>query len=277
MSEAELIKTPARGELRSSSLVVAWSEDAGKLGPKVVAYLNRKLGSQEMAEIDPVGFFPLDGVSVEADVAQFPESKFYWSRERNLMVLRSNPPRSEWYQFLNSVIDVAERFCRVQVLYTIGGMVSLSAHTTPRQLLAVASSPEVKEVLRQYGVTTDWDFETPPGQRPTLSSFLLWVAKRRNIPGANLWVPVPFYLAGGNDPLAWRKAAGFLDAHLRLGIDFQDLDKEVAEQNREIAEYRGRFPEIDSYMNRLESNLSLSADESEKLLQGIEELLRKRH
>jgi len=215
LSEAELIKTPARGELRSSSLVVAWSEDAGKLGPKVVAYLNRKLGSQEMAEIDPVGFFPLDGVSVEADVAQFPESKFYWSRERNLMVLRSNPPR--------------------------------------------------------------WDFETPPGQRPTLSSFLLWVAKRRNIPGANLWVPVPFYLAGGNDPLAWRKAAGFLDAHLRLGIDFQDLDKEVAEQNREIAEYRGRFPEIDSYMNRLESNLSLSADESEKLLQGIEELLRKRH
>ena len=277
MSEDLPSKILARPELPSSCLVVAWSEDSGKLGPKVVDYLNKKLDGQECAQIDPDDFFPLDGVSVEGDVAQFPESKFYWCQGKNLVIFKSTPPRSDWYEFLNSVIDIAERLCKVKVLYTIGGMVSLSAHTAPRALLAVANSPEAKEVLSEYELASDLDFETPPGQRPTLSSFLLWVAKRRNIVGANLWVPIPFYLVAAEDPRAWRKIAGFLDTRFGLGIDFEDLDEEVAKQDHKIAQVRKQTPEIDGYINRLESNLSLSADESEKLVKDMEELLRRRY
>lgn len=277
MSETQPLGILPREKLPSSSLVVAWSEDAGKLGPKVVDYLNRKLGGQESAEIAPEDFFPLDGVSIEDDVAQFPASKFYWCRENNLVVFKSTPPRSEWYEFLNSVIDIAEGVCEVKELYTIGGMVSANAHTAPRLMFAVANSPEVKEVLGQYDVANDLDFETPPGQRPTLNSFLLWIAKRRNIPGANLWVPIPFYLVAVEDPCAWRKAAGFLDTRFGLGIDFEELDDKVAKQNQKIAKLRNQLPEIDGYINRLESSLSLTGDESEKLVEEVEELLRERY
>ena len=277
MAEKRPFKILAEPKLQGSSLVVAWSEDAGKLGPKVVDYLNKKLQGQVFAEIDPVEYFSLDGVSVEDNVAQFPDSTFYSCQGTNLVIFKSHLPRSEWYQFLDSVLDVAERSCKVKELYTIGGMVSSSAHTTPRVLLAIANSPEMKEVLRQYDLTNDLDYETPPGQRPTLSSFLLWAAKRRNIAGASLWVPVPFYLVASEDPGAWRRAVEFFDRRFGLSIDFGDLDREVARQNEKIADVRSQHPELDGYISKLESNLSLTIDENEKLAEQMGELLRKRH
>jgi len=277
LAEKRPFKILAEPNLQGSSLVVAWSEDAGKLGPKVVDYLNKKLQGEVFAEIDPAEYFSLDGVSVEDNVAQFPDSKFYSCQGKNLVIFKSHLPRSEWYQFLGSVLDVVEHSCKVKELYTIGGMVSSSAHTTPRVLLAIANSPEMKGVLRQYDLTSDLDYETPPGQRPTLSSFLLWAARRRNIAGASLWVPVPFYLVASEDPGAWRRAIEFFDRRFGLSIDFGDLDREVARQNEKIADVRSQHPELDGYISKLESNLSLTIDENEKLAEQMEELLRKRH
>lgn len=276
MSEKHPFKIYRRPELQSSSLVVGWRDDASKLGTKVTDYLNKKLGGREFGVIEPGDFFPLGGVAVEDDVAQFPESKFYCCQEKNLVIFKSDPPRSEWYKFLNLVLDVAERYCQVKELYTIGGMVSLSPHTAPRELLVVANSPEAKKALRQYDLAGDMDYETPPGQRPTLSSFLLWVAKGRNIVGASLWVPIPFYLVSTEDPQAWRKIATFFDERFGLGMDFSDLDEAVARQHEKIAEVRNRFPELDDYIRRLESNIYLTEEESEKLVSEIEEFLRKR-
>ena len=263
--------------MQDSSMVVAWSEDAGKLGPKVVDYLNEKLQGRVFAEIDPADYFTLDGVSVEDNVAQFPDSKFYSCQGKNLVVFKSNVPRAQWYEFLNSILDVAEHSCKVKELYTIGGMVSSSAHTAPRVLLAIANSPEMKAVLKQHDLASDVDYETPVDQRPTLNSFLLWAAKRRNIAAASLWVPVPFYLVATEDPRAWREAVEFFDRRFGLSIDLGDLDREMARQNEKIAEVRSQYPELDGYINKLESNLSLSADENERLVEQMEKLLRKRH
>jgi proteasome assembly chaperone (PAC2) family protein len=261
---------------QSSSLVVGWSSDAGKLGPKVTDYLNRKLDAQKLAEIEPTDFFPLGGVSVEDDVAQFPESKFYRCEERNLVIFKGDPPRAEWYEFLNSVLDIAEHCCHVKELYTIGGMVSFGAHTAPRELLAVANSPEVKKILSRFDIVTDMDYETSPGQRPTISSFLLWVAKRRNIAGASLWVPIPFYLIAVEDPEAWRRPLEFFDTRFGLGIDFTELDEDISRQREKIAQARIHSPEIDDCIRKLESNISLTREESEKLVVEIEEFLTKR-
>jgi len=171
---------------------------------------------------------------------------------------------------------VAQHYCHAKELYTIGGMVALSAHTVPRELWAIANSPKMKKLLSRYDLARDMDYETPPGQRPTLSSFLLWMAKGRNIPGASLWVPVPFYLVSTEDPKAWREAVQFFDRRFGLGIDFTDLDAEVTRQNEKIAELRNWFPELDDYVRRLESNLSLTEEEHEKLMKEVEEFLKKR-
>jgi len=86
LSEKGRFNIYRKPEFRSSSLIVSWNEDAGKLGPKVVDYLNDKLGTQELGEIEPLDFFPLGGVLVEDNVAQFPQSKFYCCQEKNLVI-----------------------------------------------------------------------------------------------------------------------------------------------------------------------------------------------
>jgi proteasome assembly chaperone (PAC2) family protein len=256
---------------------VAWDQDAGSVGPKVADYLNKELKSKEFAEIMPENFFSLSGVSVEDDVARFPESKFYRCQGKNLVIFKSAVPRFEWYEFLNLVLDIAEKYCRVQEIYTVGGMVSPGAHTIPRMLLSVANSVEMKQMLGHYDLVSDMDYESQDGQRPTLSSFLLWAARRRNIAGVSLWVPVPFYLLTSEDPLACKKVAEFFDRRFDLNIDFAGMDDEIAKQNLEIARVRNQVPELDSYISKLESNLGLTVDESEKLVKELEEWLRRGH
>lgn len=274
MSEKHPYRIYAEPELENPSLVVGWTEDAGKLGPRVTDYLSEKLGGKEFAEIEPAGFFPLRGVSVESDVAQFPESRFYCCQQENLVILKSSPPRFGWYGFLNSILDVAQGCCHAKELYTVGGMVSAGAHTTPRELLAVANSPGMREALAHYSVVGAMSYETPPSQRPTLNSFLLWVAKRRNVAAASLWVPIPFYLVAVEDPQASRKTVDFLNRRLDLGVDFADLDEDVLKQNESIAQLRMRSPEVNEYIGKLESNLSLTQEENETLVTVMEELFR---
>ena len=274
MSQEYPIKIHREPDLRHPSLVLGWSEDMSNLGRKVTGYLNRKLKGQEFAEIEPEDFFPLGGVAIEGNLAQFPESKFYACLEHELVVFQSGSPGAEWYKFLNAVLDVIEHHCQAKELYTIGSMVSLSAHTTPRRLLAVVNSAEIKEVLGQYDLARDLDYQTPPGERPTLNSFLLWMAKGRNIPGVSLWVPIPFYLATVEDVQAQKKVLSFLNDRLDLKIDFSDLNKEIREQNEQLARARSIFPQIDDYISRLESSLMLSEEENGELIKKVEEYLR---
>jgi len=274
LSQGYPVKIYKELDLRRSSLVLGWSEDMGNLGLKATGYLNQKLKGQEFAEIEPEDFFPLGGVAIKGNLAQFPESKSYACQKHELVIFQSDSPGAEWYKFLNSVLDVAEHHCQVKELYILGAMVSFSAHTTPRELLAVVNSAEMKEALSQYDLARDMDYQTPPGERPTLNSFLLWIAKGRNIPGVSLWVPIPFYLAAVEDVQAQKKVLSFLNERLDLKIDFSDLDQEVREQNEQLARVRSRFPQIDDYINRLESNLMLSEEENEELIKKIEDFMR---
>jgi proteasome assembly chaperone (PAC2) family protein len=274
LSQGYPIKIYKEPDLRRSSLVLGWSEDGGNLGRRVTDYLNLKLEGQEFAEIDPGEFFPMGGVAIKDNIAAFPESKFYTCPEHELVILQTDSPLAEWYKFLNWVLDVAEHHCRVKELYVLGAMISFSAHTTPRQLLAVVNSAEMKEILSQYDLNRDMDYQTQPGERPTLNSFLLWLARERNIPGVNVWVPIPFYLAATEDAQAQKKVLSFLNERLGLKIDFSDLDQEIREQNEQLARARSRFPQIDDYINRLESNLMLSEEENEELIKKIEDFLR---
>lgn len=254
-------------------LIVAWMPDAGKVGGGVAQYLVQQLGGFVFAEVEPIGFFPLDGVVVQDDVAQFPETKFYFCPQKNLLITKSSLPRAEWYTFLTTVLDFVGRICRVKEMYILGGMASASAHTTPRALLTVANSSQTKKIVEPYDVVSDMEYETPEGQRPTLNAFLLWIAQQRGIPAVNLWVQVPFYLVAREDPQAWKKILLFLNQRLELGIDLTELDNRIMKQNQKIARARTEYRDLDHYLSRLESNLGLSTSETESLIHKMEELL----
>ena len=267
----ELFSFSRQPELQNPSLIVGFSEDAGRLAPKVIDCLNAKIKGESFCEIELSEFFPLGGVAVEDNIAQFPESKFYCGERNDLVIFKGSEPRFEWYQFLQTVLDVAEHHCKIKELYTISGTISSIAHTTPRSILTVFNRQEFQKQLRGYGLKNmNWE-----GQ-PALNSFLLWVAERRNIPGVSLWPVVPFYLAGVDDSKAQKKVLEFLDKRFGLGIDFSDINEEVVKQNEKIAQLRSISPEVDNYIQKLESNLTLNEEESEKIVRGVAEFLRRR-
>lgn len=275
MVERHPFRIYKKPEFQSPSLILGWSQDAAKLGAKVIDFLNKKLGSQEFGEIEPLDFFSLGGVLIEDDLVQFPASKFYSCEKRDLLLFKSDAPSHEHYDFLNLILDVAEHHCRVKEFYTIGGMVSLMAHTTPRRITAVANQPEFRKTLTQYDLELNIDYHTPPGGRPTLSTFLSWVAKRRNITGATLWVAVPFYLTPVEDPVACKYMLSFLDKRLSLGLDLGELDLEIERQNDKIRRLEEQNSEIAKYIELLERGIGLREEENEKLTIEVTKFLKK--
>jgi proteasome assembly chaperone (PAC2) family protein len=255
------------------SLVVGWSVDAARLGTRVIDYLNLRLTGENAGEIDPVEFFPLGGVTIADDVVQFPEGRFYRYPGKGLLIFRSDPPVDEWYRFLTQVLDTAATYGDIKEIYTIGGMVSLSAHTTPVELMATFNLPQFKDDLSRYAVNREMDYETPAGQRPTLSSFLLWVAKARDIPGASLWVPIPFYLVPVGDPRANKLVLDFFNQRFGLGIDLVDADAQIRRQGELIGRLRQEYTDVNEAIQRLEANQQLPPDQSQGLVKEIERLL----
>jgi len=273
----EPLKFSAQPKLRKPTMVIGWESDTARLGERVTDYLINSLGAQPFCEIDPVEFFPLGGVTIENDIVQFPQSTFYASREHNLVIFRSAIPRYEWHEFLNLIVDVAEEYCHVKEMYAIGGMITAAAHTAPSEAWATFSSPKIKKALSPFQLSREMNFETPPGSRPTLNSYLLWVAKNRDVSASNLWIPVPFYLMTSEDPAAHKKALEFLDKRMGLGLDYSAIDATIKQQNERLKRLRISSEEIDGCIRKLENNQRLSEEEREGLVKGIDEYLRKRN
>ena len=274
MSGEQTVRLSDGPDLKGSVLIVAWAEDASSLGVQAVDYLMQSLDCREFGEILPEGFFPMGGVNVVDDVARFPESRLYMCDSNNLVIFKSSIPRMGWHRFLTSLLDVAQRDCSVKEIYTLGAMISPAAHTVPRLLISIVNSREIKAALEPYNIMADNDYETPPGQKPTLSSYLAWLAGQRGIPAVNLWVPVPYYLVTIDDPRSVKRLVYFFNSKYDLGVDFTALDAVITEQNSKIAGLFEKSPEIKNMVRRLEVGEGLDGEESERLAREIAEALK---
>jgi len=269
----KIYETP---RLQTPCLVVGWKQDVGGLGSKTLEFLIKKLNAREFARINPAGFFSLSGVPVEDNVIQFPQSKFYCCEEKDLLIFHSDGPSQSHYEFLTMLLDIARQICTVKEIYTLGGIISLLSHTSPRRVSSVVNQHQLKQPMAEYGINTNLEYETPVGARPTLSSLFLWLAQKNNITGANLWVDVPFYLAALEDPRACKQVLSILDRRFNLGLDFAELDQETEKQDRLIVELMEQESDVHKYLTMLERGIMLSEKESEALANKVAEFLQKK-
>jgi len=259
-------------QMQSPVLIIGWqTQDIGKLGSRVIHFLNEKLGGQEIGEMNPLGFFPFGGVRFKDDLVQFPESKFWACEKHHLLILISDEPVFEHYQFLNLVLDFAESHCHAKELVTLGGALSYIAHTHPRRILTVFNQPELRTSLEGYGLQ-EMTWEGPPA----ISSYLLWVARKRRISGMSLWTEIPFYLATREDPQAIKLTLSFLNRRFDLGLDLGVFDLEMRYHNEKIAELRKEDAQINNYISRLETGQRLDEEEQLKLARAVYNLFEKR-
>ena len=264
----EIYRVP---RLEAPCLIVSWrTHDPGDVGSQVTDFLIEKLGGQETAEIKPLGFFPFGGVRFKGDLIQVPESKFWACEKQSLLIFRSDEPAFEHHRFLNLILDFAESHCHVRELYTVSGAISSIPHSRSRRLLTVLNQPEFKTRLAEYGLE-GMTWEGPPA----ISSYLLWVAKRRGMAGVSLWPEIPFYLAAIQDAETGKRVLSFLNQRFNLNLDLGGLESEAMVQNEKIAQLRKEDAETDQLIRRLENGESLEEEEQLRLTRDVYDLLRK--
>jgi proteasome assembly chaperone (PAC2) family protein len=262
--------------IQHSTLIICWDQDVGYIGQGICEYIDAELETYQLGQIEPDGFYAMDGVVVNNNLAQFPDNRFTYYPQGNLVIFKGTQPDREWYDFLSTILDVAQNHCGVSQIYTTGGMISVTAHTAPRELITVANSPEMSYDLMKYDPVTRAIeyYETPPGHRPTINAYLLWMAQQRNLDAGCLWIPIPFYLAPGDDPQAIRRILDFLTLKINLNIDFGRINDRITVQNEIIAQLRDKETDIDNAIGALEGNLSISGNESQKLITTIQNLFK---
>lgn len=248
--------------------MVSWNPDVAGLGATVTGHLKKAIEAQECGEIEPVGFFALSGVAIERDVVQFPSSKLYFSHGHEVLILESTQPQRRHYEFLNLILDVAQSF-KVKQVCTIGGMASGIAHSAKRRVFTVVNRPGLKKEMAKLGLETEMFYQGPP----SISSFLLWVARSRGIDGVSLWQEMPFYLATVGDWRATKTMVELLDKGLDLHAGADGLDREANSQESRIELLRQRSSEIDVFIRRLETGGELTQDEVQKLAGEVAEFL----
>lgn len=262
------IKIHKEPRLRNPYLLVSWVPDVASLGTRVTGYLKKAIEAQECCEIEPVGFFALSGVAIERDLVQFPSSRLFFGHGRELLILESTQPQRRHYQFLNLVLDMAQSF-KVRRIYILGGMASGIAHSARRRIFTVVNRPGLKKEMAKLGLETEMFYQGPP----SLSSFLLWVARNRGLDGVSLWQEMPFYLATVGDWRATKTMVELLGRGLDLPTDGDGLDREVANQEGRIEQLRQQSSEIDVFIRRLETGGELTQDEVQKLAGEVTEFL----
>lgn len=250
------------------SLIVGWNVDIGKIAPGVTDFLNKNLAGKIFYEIEPNGFFSMDGVNVEDDCIEFPESKFFYDQIRNIIVFKSDQPNYYHYKFLNSILDVPMRFGQIKELYTINGMIAQIPHTAHRKMYVVFNSLKFQEIIHLYNLE-GFTWEGPSA----ISSFLLWVAQRRKIPGMSLWLEVPFYLATVEDYYAIKLVLSFFDKRLNLNLEITEIEAKIKAQEEIIEVLRTEDKEVNKYIGLLESGLELNEVAQLNLSQKIYEYL----
>jgi proteasome assembly chaperone (PAC2) family protein len=264
----ETFKFSSEPKFDDPLLVVAWNKDAGGVGPSVLGYLNEKMEARSFCEIEPVGFYSLGGVAIEDNEAQFPSSRFYCGKAANLVIFEGCEPQYEKYEFLNTVLDVAEHYCKAREMVTVNGTVTPLVHTRPRSISAVYNQADYQKKLREYGLgNMDW---TGP---PATSSYLLWVAARRGLAAVSLWAEIPFYLAAVEDLRAAKAVLAFIEKKQNLSLGLSDLDGRISGQEQSINRLRRENSEIDEYISALENNAGLTDTEQMELIKAMTVLL----
>lgn len=256
--------------LEKPSLIVGWMKDIGDVSRGVADFLASAAGARSFCQIEPTDFFAVGGVTIESNIARFPQSRFFHDERNNLLLLRSDEPQAHKYEFLNAVLDLAVHY-QVESLYTVDGIASMIPHTSPRRVFGVFNDLEIRQRLRWY-VPVGLSWQGPPHT----STYLLWLARQRGLPAATFWVEVPFYLAGYQDAQAVKAAASLLGYVVGWDYGMDELDRRAAEQEDMLTQLRLEDPDVDIKIEALEQGEMLDSDGQIELIETIQGAL-KRH
>ena len=230
-----LVKIRARPKLNSPNVLASWP-GIGNVSSIAADYLIRKLDFKELGELEASYFFDPIGVTVKDNVVDephFPQNPFYYWKNKNggsdlILFIGENQPTAKGYELANCILDLGIKY-ESNRIYTCAAAMTRIHHTEPPRVWGVATSPQVAEDLKPYGLMPATNV-----QIAGLNGLLLGVAKERDIQGICLLGEVPQYATRIPNPMAALAVLRVLIKMLEIEVDLSDLEQIAVETSQRI-------------------------------------------
>lgn len=247
--------------------------DAGSAGTTTAAFLAGD--GDVVARFDPDALFDyrsnrpiLDFVDGEVKEIRFPEIVVRHGviSGKDLLVLTGLEPDMRWMEFSSAVAGMAADF-GVTRLISVGAVPAAVPHTMESPVMMTASDKSLLEGQR-----------VPPGLLRVPAAAVSVVDHQlagRGFETVGFWAQVPHYVGEAYSP-AVLALVGKIAAHLGLEVSTDPLRKEAQEQRTRLNAIVAERPEVQAYVERLESNAEAElgfsgdiADEVERFLKDV--------
>lgn len=236
--------------------------DAGDAASGAVAFLNDALDAERFARIDSQEFYDfqanrprirmreggLEGIvwpSVEIYEARAPRAA------RDLVLVQGVEPSLRWRAFCAHLIDLAEAL-GVQVIVTLGALLSDVAHSRPVAMSGHASDPAL---IARLGVRPS-SYEGPTGILGVLHA----ACRDAGLPSASLWAGVPHYVAAAANPKATLALVRRVEGLVGVSVDVSELESAASEYERQVALAVQSDPDVQAFVERLEQEADAEAE-----------------
>lgn len=201
----------------------------------------------------------------------WPSTKVYTAREphtgRDVVLIQGIEPNMKWPQFTREILGLAAEL-DVQLVVTLGALLSDNPHSRPVPITATASQPHL---LTKYEVEQS-HYEGPTG----IVGVLAHSCAQFGIPCISLWASVPHYVGQAPCPKATLALVEHLEDILDAPVPLRELPEdaraweigvnELADDDEEIADYVAQLEEARDTVDLPEASGDAIAREFERYL-----------
>ena len=277
-----------------TTMVIAFGGwiDAGQAATGALRHLVHDLSAARLARIEPEQFFVFTLERPEVRLREdgdrdihWPRSEFYaWEPggDRDGLLFFCGPePHQKWKTYTKALLDVAER-CGVRRIVSLGALLASAPHTRPVLVTARCTEPAWRSLLEAWGIYRRPTYEGPTG----ISTVVLHAAEQRGMSHLGFMGQAPHYLQGAENPAAIEALVTYVSRLLHLKTDMSQFaeaiqefraqcDKAVARDRATREHVKQLEQEYDATAAPEQSALPAEELDSEKLMQELEEFLRK--
>jgi proteasome assembly chaperone (PAC2) family protein len=279
---------------RFTTLVIAFGGwiDAGRAATGALRHLARDLHAEPLARINPEEFFVFTQERPEVRMRDDGGRDIHWPRSefsawhpgegRDGILLFTGPePHQRWQTYAKAFLDAAGR-CGVKRIVSLGALLAGAPHTRPIRVTARCTDPAARSLLEAWGIYRPPTYEGPTG----ISSVVLDAAERRGMQHIGFMGQAPHYLPDSENPAAIEALVTYVARLLDLRPDMSHFAEAIQEFRTECDRAVARDRATREHVRKLEQEYDAAAGEeqqplpageldSEKLMQDLEDFLRK--
>jgi proteasome assembly chaperone (PAC2) family protein len=259
------LKIYERPKMNSPRLVMGltgWM-DGGEVSSGTIECLIEACQGRKIAEIDPDPYYimnfpgPMEISSLFRPHVQYaeglikkylrPTNTFYADPENHFIFFVGREPHLKWRDYTENVFSLVAEF-GVKVIYFVGSYAGLVPHTREPKIVAAVSDENLKDQLLQFNLKFS-NYQGPSG----ISTYLLKMARQRELSMTNLVAEIPAYVQGRN-PKCIEAVTRRLAVMLNLDINIDNMRRISDDYERRLTKVIKERTELAEHITKLEEH-----------------------